>query len=139
MKALDEYFLMVVFTLLLNRVHVFAIFCLGKHGSERVRYYLLATFSFCELSDITEKHSFKQSLNFNFAKLTTLSAKLPQSLSNTLNLSPQEKFNFKSSKSTFLYYCQCRQGSQVGAVVIILASHHCRNSKFIDKEARGRS
>ena len=26
MKALDEYFLMVVFTLLLNRVHVFAIF-----------------------------------------------------------------------------------------------------------------
>ena len=26
MKALTEYFLMVVFTLLLNRVHVFAIF-----------------------------------------------------------------------------------------------------------------
>ena len=26
MKALDEYFVMVVFTLLLNRVHVFAIF-----------------------------------------------------------------------------------------------------------------
>ena len=26
MKALDEYFLMVVFTLLLNRVHVFANF-----------------------------------------------------------------------------------------------------------------
>ena len=26
MKALDEYFLMVVFTLLQNRVHVFAIF-----------------------------------------------------------------------------------------------------------------
>ena len=26
MKALDEYFLMAVFTLLLNRVHVFAIF-----------------------------------------------------------------------------------------------------------------
>ena len=26
MKALDEYFLMVVFTLLLNRLHVFAIF-----------------------------------------------------------------------------------------------------------------
>ena len=28
MKALDEYFLMVVFTLLLNRVHVFANLCL---------------------------------------------------------------------------------------------------------------
>ena len=28
MKALDEYFLMVVFTLLLNTVHVFAIFLL---------------------------------------------------------------------------------------------------------------
>ena len=26
MKALDEYFLLVVFTLLLNRAHVFAIF-----------------------------------------------------------------------------------------------------------------
>ena len=29
MKALDEYFLMVVFTLLLNRVHVFANFMLN--------------------------------------------------------------------------------------------------------------
>ena len=28
MKAIDEYFLMVVFTLLLNRVHVLAIFCI---------------------------------------------------------------------------------------------------------------
>ena len=28
MKALDEYFLMAVFTLFLNRVHVFAIFVL---------------------------------------------------------------------------------------------------------------
>ena len=27
MKDVDQYFLMVVFTLLLNRVHVFAIFC----------------------------------------------------------------------------------------------------------------
>ena len=39
MKALDEYSLMVLFTLLLNRVHVFALFmkCLiwiEKHGSE---------------------------------------------------------------------------------------------------------
>ena len=39
MKALDEYFLMVVFTLLLNRAHVFHILCLiwiEKHGSERI-------------------------------------------------------------------------------------------------------
>ena len=40
MKALNEYFLMVVFTLLLNRVHVFAIFMFNfdrkKHGSQRV-------------------------------------------------------------------------------------------------------
>ena len=38
MKALDEYFLMVVFTLLLNEVHVSAHFILiwtEKHGSER--------------------------------------------------------------------------------------------------------
>ena len=37
MKALDEYFLMVVFTLLLNGVHVFAnfLFNLDRHGSER--------------------------------------------------------------------------------------------------------
>ena len=37
MKALDEYFLMVVFTLLLNRVHVFANLIFNsteKHGSE---------------------------------------------------------------------------------------------------------
>ena len=32
MKVIDEYFLMVVFVLLLNRVHVFE-----KHGSERVK------------------------------------------------------------------------------------------------------
>ena len=41
MKALDEYFLMVVFTLLLNEVHVFAIFMFNldreTHGSERVK------------------------------------------------------------------------------------------------------
>ena len=37
MKALDEYFPMVVFTLLLNRVHIFAIFMFNlKLGSERV-------------------------------------------------------------------------------------------------------
>ena len=30
MKALDEYFLMVVFTLLLNRVHVFASFMFSE-------------------------------------------------------------------------------------------------------------
>ena len=38
MKALDEYILMVVFMLLLNRVHVFAnvMFNLEKHGSEKV-------------------------------------------------------------------------------------------------------
>ena len=34
MKALDEYFLMVMFTLLLNRVHVFANFIFG---SEKVK------------------------------------------------------------------------------------------------------
>ena len=37
MKALDEYFVMVVFTLLLNKVHIFSILCLIwtlKHGSE---------------------------------------------------------------------------------------------------------
>ena len=40
MKALDGYFLMVFFTLLLNRVHVFAIFNLVSTetiGSERVK------------------------------------------------------------------------------------------------------
>ena len=43
MKALSEYFLMLVFTLLLNRVHVFVNFMFklcGQrklHGSERVR------------------------------------------------------------------------------------------------------
>ena len=40
MKALDEDFLMVVFILLLNRLHVFANFLLiwtEKHGSERVK------------------------------------------------------------------------------------------------------
>ena len=41
MKALEEYFLMVVFTLLLNRIHVFflQILCLiwtEKHDSEEV-------------------------------------------------------------------------------------------------------
>ena len=35
MKALDEYFLMVVFTLLLNRLHVFVIFVLNL-DSERL-------------------------------------------------------------------------------------------------------
>ena len=44
MKALDEYFLMVVFTLLLDRVHVFTIFlCLiwtEKHGNERVNVHM---------------------------------------------------------------------------------------------------
>ena len=39
MKALNESFLMVVFTLLLNRVHVFAHLCLiwtvGEHGTLR--------------------------------------------------------------------------------------------------------
>ena len=41
MKALDEFFLLVVFTLLLNGVRVFAIFMFNlkteKHGSERVK------------------------------------------------------------------------------------------------------
>ena len=40
MKAVDEYFLMVVFTLLLNRVHDLQILCLiwtEKRGSERVK------------------------------------------------------------------------------------------------------
>ena len=37
MKALDEYFLMVVSTLLLNAVHVFANFIFKfEHGSERI-------------------------------------------------------------------------------------------------------
>ena len=43
MKALDEYFLSVAFTLLLNRVNVFANFMFSwteQHGSERVRYHL---------------------------------------------------------------------------------------------------
>ena len=41
MKALDEYFLMAVFTLLLNRVHVLQILCLictEKHGCERIKH-----------------------------------------------------------------------------------------------------
>ena len=53
MKALDENILMVVFMLLLNRVHVFAIFTLmfllflcliltEKHGSQRVNPYYSA-------------------------------------------------------------------------------------------------
>ena len=41
MKALDEFFLLVVFTLLLNGVRVFAIFMFNlkaeKHGSDRVK------------------------------------------------------------------------------------------------------
>ena len=39
MKSLDEYILMVVLTLLLNIVHVFAIFLIWteKHGNERVK------------------------------------------------------------------------------------------------------
>ena len=39
MKALDDYFQMAVFTLLLNRVHVLQMLCLiltEKHGSGRV-------------------------------------------------------------------------------------------------------
>ena len=43
MKALDGYFLMVVFTLLLNRLRVFVNLCLiwtEKHGSERVKEYV---------------------------------------------------------------------------------------------------
>ena len=42
MKALDEYFLMVVFTLLLNGLYVLAIFIFNwteKHGSEWVNKY----------------------------------------------------------------------------------------------------
>ena len=35
MKALDEYFLMVVFTLLLNRVHVFAILVFNLDRDQR--------------------------------------------------------------------------------------------------------
>ena len=37
MKALDEYFLIAVFTLLLNRVHVFAIWTEELHGNEMVK------------------------------------------------------------------------------------------------------
>ena len=40
MNALDEYILMLVFTLLLNRVHVFGNFVFNlkeEHGSERIR------------------------------------------------------------------------------------------------------
>ena len=40
MKALDEYFLMAVFIMLLNRVHVFAIFMFNwteKDGGEMVK------------------------------------------------------------------------------------------------------
>ena len=41
MKALDDFFLLVVFTLLLNGVRVFGIFMFNmkaeKHGSERVK------------------------------------------------------------------------------------------------------
>ena len=38
MKALDEYFLMVVFTLLLNRCLIWT----DKHGSENYHHYLTA-------------------------------------------------------------------------------------------------
>ena len=44
MKALDECFLMVVFTLLLNRLHVFANFVSfgkQKHGSENIPVFFL--------------------------------------------------------------------------------------------------
>ena len=47
MKALDEYFLMVVFTLLLKRVHVFAIFMFNlaeKDGSERDKVHFFNLF-----------------------------------------------------------------------------------------------
>ena len=40
MKALDEYILMVVFKLLLNRVHVcanFTFICTEKHDNERIK------------------------------------------------------------------------------------------------------
>ena len=42
MKALDEYFLMVVLTLVLNRVHVFTYFILWteKHDDERVNLHI---------------------------------------------------------------------------------------------------
>ena len=48
MKALDEYILMVVFTLLLNRVHVFANFMSNlnselKHDSKRVKVFVVST------------------------------------------------------------------------------------------------
>ena len=42
MKALNEYFLLVVFTLFLNRLFVFAIFMFNldkKHGRERVKSF----------------------------------------------------------------------------------------------------
>ena len=41
MKALDEYFLMVLFTLLLNRVHVFADFMLnlGRESWHSVAFW----------------------------------------------------------------------------------------------------
>ena len=46
MKALDKYNLMVVFTLLLNRVHIFANFMFiptKRHGIERVKLFVLPT------------------------------------------------------------------------------------------------
>ena len=51
MKALDEYFVMVVFTLFLNTVHVFANFVFNwteKHGSERDKHMLQKSESISE-------------------------------------------------------------------------------------------
>ena len=47
MKALDEYFIMVVSALLLNRLHVFATFMFNwteKHGNERVKGAMFSMF-----------------------------------------------------------------------------------------------
>ena len=62
MKALDEYILMVVFTLLLSRVHVFfQILCLirrEKHGSERDHKSLTSSLAILQqLHPIVTGHS----------------------------------------------------------------------------------
>ena len=53
MKALDEYFLMVLSMLLLNRVHVFCLIWTEKHGSERVNITLVTTGPAINTADIT--------------------------------------------------------------------------------------
>ena len=93
MKALDEYFLMVVFMLLLNRVHVFAnvMFNLEKHGSEKVN---------CDVAQKRWTHHLRSHLPK--ARSDTYS---DSSLFDSLAISPQGLFKLREHPVTVRSQC----------------------------------